>query len=160
MAKIAEIVKNLAEEAAKKFDCSIFDIEYKKEGADYVLRVFIEKENPDENISINDCENVSRYLSDLLDENDPIANAYMLEVSSPGIDRPLRNKDDYEKYKGRLVDVGLFAKINGAKALTGTLAGYGDDFVVIEENNENGKSNEKIEIPLDKISSIKLAVIF
>ena len=153
MAKITEVVKSLAEDAAKKYDCSLFDIEYKKEGADYVLRVFIEKENPDENISINDCENVSRYLSDLLDESDPISNAYMLEVSSPGIDRPLRNKDDYEKYKGRTVDVGLFTKINGVKFLSGTLTGYGDDYVTIDDNGE-------IKIPLDKISSIKLAVIF
>ena len=153
MDKITEVVKSLAEDAAKKYDCSLFDIEYKKEGADYVLRVFIEKENPDENISINDCENVSRYLSDLLDEIDPISNAYMLEVSSPGIDRPLRNKEDYEKYKGRTVDVGLFTKINGAKFLSGTLTGYGDDYVTIDDNGE-------IKIPLDKISSIKLAVIF
>ena len=153
MAKITEVVKSLAEDAAKKYDCSLFDIEYKKEGADYVLRVFIEKENPEENISINDCENVSRYLSDLLDESDPISNAYMLEVSSPGIDRPLRNKDDYEKYKGRTVDVGLFTKINGVKFLSGTLTGYGDDYVTIDDNGE-------IKIPLDKISSIKLAVIF
>lgn len=153
MAKITQVVKSLAEDAAKKYDCSLFDIEYKKEGADYVLRVFIEKENPDENISINDCENVSRYLSDLLDESDPISNAYMLEVSSPGIDRPLRNKDDYEKYKGRTVDVVLFTKINGAKFLSGTLTGYGDDYVTIDDNGE-------IKIPLDKISSIKLAVIF
>ena len=151
MAKITEVVKSLAEDAAKKYDCSLFDIEYKKEGADYVLRVFIEKENPDENISINDCENVSRYLSYLLDESDPISNAYMLEVSSPGIDRPLRNKEDYEK--GRTVDVGLLTKINGAKFLSGTLTGYGDDYVTIDDNGE-------IKIPLDKISSIKLAVIF
>ena len=82
MAKITEVVKDIAKDAAKRFDCSLFDVEYKKEGSDYVLRVYIEKENPDENISINDCENVSRYLSDLLDESDPIPNAYMLEVSS------------------------------------------------------------------------------
>lgn len=153
MAKITEAVKRIAESAAKKYDCALFDVEYKKEGADYVLRVYIEKENPDENISINDCENVSRYLSDLLDESDPIPNAYMLEVSSPGIDRPLRNKDDYEKYKGRLVDVSLFAKINGAKSLNGVLSGYGDDYVLIDADGE-------IKIPLEKISGIKLAISF
>lgn len=153
MAKIIDDVKAIALEAANKFDCELFDVEYKKEGADYVLRVFIEKENPEEHISIKDCENVSRYLSDLLDRDDPIPNAYMLEVSSPGIDRPLRGKEDYEKYKGSLVDVGLFAKINGVKALNGTLAGYGDDYVLID-------CGEEIKVPLDKISSIKLAISF
>lgn len=89
----------------------------------------------------------------MLDESDPIPNAYMLEVSSPGIDRPLRNKDDYEKYKGRLVDVSLFAKINGAKSLNGVLSGYGDDYVLIDADGE-------IKIPLEKISGIKLAISF
>lgn len=153
MAKITEVVKDIAKDAAKRFDCSLFDVEYKKEGSDYVLRVYIEKENPDENISINDCENVSRYLSDLLDESDPIPNAYMLEVSSPGIDRPLRNKDDYERYKGRNVDIGLFTKINGEKNLSGALLGYDDDYIIID-------SNGVIKVPLDKISSIKLAISF
>lgn len=153
MAKITEVVKDIAKDAAKRFDCSLFDVEYKKEGSDYVLRVCIEKENPDENISINDCENVSRYLSDLLDESDPIPNAYMLEVSSPGIDRPLRNKDDYERYKGRNVDIGLFTKINGEKNLSGALLGYDDDYIIID-------SNGVIKVPLDKISSIKLAISF
>ena len=153
MAKITEVVKDIAKDAAKKFDCSLFDVEYKKEGSDYVLRVYIEKENPDENISINDCENVSRYLSDLLDESDPIPNAYMLEVSSPGIDRPLRNKDDYERYKGRNVDIGLFTKINGEKNLSGALLGYDDDYIIIDTNGV-------IKVPLDKISSIKLAISF
>ena len=153
MAKITEVVKDIAKDAAKRFDCSLFDVEYKKEGSDYVLRVYIEKENPDENISINDCENVSRYLSDLLDESDPIPNAYMLEVSSPGIDRPLRNKDDYERYKGRNVDIGLFTKINGEKNLSGALLGYDDDYIIIDTNGV-------IKVPLDKISSIKLAISF
>ena len=153
MAKITEVVKGIAKDAAKKFDCSLFDVEYKKEGSDYVLRVYIEKENPNENISINDCENVGRYLSYLLDESDPIPNAYMLEVSSPGIDRPLRNKDDYERYKGRNVDIGLFTKINGEKILSGELLGYDDDSIIID-------SNGVIKVPLDKISSIKLAISF
>ena len=96
---------------------------------------------------------MSRYLSDLLDESDPIPNAYMLEVSSPGIDRPLRNKDDYERYKGRNVDIGLFTKINGEKNLSGALLGYDDDYIIID-------SNGVIKVPLDKISSIKLAISF
>ncbi len=154
MSKVTEIVFEIALPIAKKHGCEIFDVEYKKEGADYVLRVFIEKENIDEHISINDCENVSRELSDMLDEKDPIKNAYMLEVSSPGIDRPLRNKDDYEKYLGKDIDIGLYNKINGQKALTGTLIGYGNDYILI--NNEN----EEIKIELDKCAFVKLAINF
>ena len=75
MAKITDTVFEIAYPIVKENGCEIFDIEYKKEGQDYVLRVFIEKENIDEHISINDCENVSRMLSDALDEKDPIKNA-------------------------------------------------------------------------------------
>lgn len=154
MAKVTETVYEIAYPIAKKHGCEIFDVEYKKEGADYVLRVFIEKEKIDESVSINDCENVSRELSDELDKKDPISNAYMLEVSSPGIDRPLRNKDDYEKYLGRDVDVGLYNKINGQKTLTGSLVGYGDDYIVLM----NGK--EEIKIELEKCAYVKLAIVF
>lgn len=154
MSKVTEIVFEIASPIAKKHGCEIFDVEYKKEGADYVLRVFIEKENIDQHISINDCENVSRELSDELDKKDPIKNAYMLEVSSPGIDRPLRNKEDYEKYLGRDIDIGLYNKVNGQKTLNGTLTGYGDDYILLKQGND------EIKIELDKCAFIKLAITF
>ena len=154
MAKITDIVFEIAYPIVKENGCEIFDIEYKKEGQDYVLRVFIEKENIDEHISINDCENVSRMLSDALDEKDPIKNAYLLEVSSPGIDRPLRNKADYEKYSGFDIDVGLYNKINGQKTLTGVLSSYGDDYIVLKTEAE------EIKIETEKCAYIKLAIKF
>lgn len=154
MAKITDTVFEIAYPIVKENGCEIFDIEYKKEGQDYVLRVFIEKENIDEHISINDCENVSRMLSDALDEKDPIKNAYLLEVSSPGIDRPLRNKADYEKYSGFDIDVGLYNKINGQKTLTGVLSSYGDDYIVLKTEAE------EIKIETEKCAYIKLAIKF
>lgn len=154
MAKITDTVFEIAYPIVKENGCEIFDIEYKKEGQDYVLRVFIEKENIDEHISINDCENVSRMLSDALDEKDPIKNAYLLEVSSPGIDRPLRNKADYEKYLGFDIDVGLYNKINGQKMLTGALLSYGDDYIVLKTETE------EIKIETEKCAYIKLAIKF
>ncbi|MBE7038068.1 MAG: ribosome maturation factor RimP [Ruminococcaceae bacterium] len=154
MAKITDAVYEIAYPIAKENGCEIFDVEYKKEGTDYVLRVFIEKENVDEHISIDDCEKVSRKLSDELDKKDPIPNEYLLEVSSPGIDRPLRNNDDYEKYLGFDIDVGLYNKMNGQKVLTGELSSYGDDYIVIK----TGK--EEINIEIQKCAYIKLAIKF
>lgn len=152
--KITDIVREMAEPVVKEENCALFDVEYKKEGTDFVLRVLIEKENPDEYISINECENVSRKLSDILDEKDPIANAYMLEVSSPGIDRPLRNESDFEKFNGRSIDIGLYKAVNKAKVLNGILKGYEDGVITVEINGECVKINK------NDASYIKLAIEF
>ena len=137
MAKITEVVKSLAEDAAKKYDCSLFDIEYKKEGADYVLRVFIEKENPDENISINDCENVSRAFSDKLDEEDFISDAYILEVSSPGLGRALKKDRHLEKSLGEEVEVRTYKPIDKQKEFTGILKSYDKDTITIQTEEKD-----------------------
>lgn len=152
--KITDVIKELAEPIVLSENCIIFDVEYKKEGADYVLRVLIEKENIDEYISINDCENISRKLSDELDKVDPIKEAYMLEVSSPGIDRPLRNEADFEKYNGRDIDVGLYKAINKLKVLTGTLLGFEDGVIELDVGNEVLKINK------NDTSYVKLAIEF
>ena len=152
--KITDVIKELAEPIVLSENCVIFDVEYKKEGSDYVLRVLIEKENIDEYISINDCENVSRKLSDELDRVDPIKEAYMLEVSSPGIDRPLRNEADFEKYNGRNIDIGLYKSINKSKVLTGTLVGFYDGVIELDVGNEVLKINK------NDTSYVKLAIEF
>lgn len=152
--KITDVIKELAEPIVLSENCIIFDVEYKKEGSDYVLRVLIEKENIDEYISINDCENISRKLSDELDKVDPIKEAYMLEVSSPGIDRPLRNEADFEKYNGRDIDVGLYKAINKSKILTGTLLGFEDGVIELDVGNEVLKINK------NDTSYVKLAIEF
>ena len=154
MAKITDVIKEIATPIVLSENCVIFDVEYKKEGSDYVLRVLIEKENIDEYISINDCENISRKLSDELDRVDPIKNPYMLEVSSPGIDRPLRCEADFEKYNGRDVDIGLYKAINKSKVLTGTLTGYKDDIITIDIDGEVVEINKK------DTSYVKLSIDF
>lgn len=152
--KITDVIKELAQPIVLSENCVIFDVEYKKEGSDYVLRVLIEKENIDEYISINDCENISRKLSDELDRVDPIKEAYMLEVSSPGIDRPLRNEADFEKYNGRNIDIGLYKAINKSKILTGTLTGYNDGVIELDVGSEVLKIN------INDTSYVKLAIEF
>lgn len=152
--KITDVIKELAQPIVLSENCVIFDVEYKKEGSDYVLRVLIEKENIDEYISINDCENISRKLSDELDRVDPIKEAYMLEVSSPGIDRPLRNEADFEKYNGRNIDIGLYKAINKSKILTGTLTGYNDGVIELDVGSEVLKINK------NDTSYVKLAIEF
>ncbi len=152
--KITEVIWEIAKPIADANKVLIFDIEYKKEGSDYVLRVYIEKEALDEYISITDCENVSRALSDALDEKDPIENQYMLEVSSPGLDRPLRNEADFERFKGCEIDIGLYKAVNGSKVISGTLVGFSDGVITVNDGKENISVNQK------ETSYCKKAIIF
>ncbi len=152
--KVTDTVRKIALPIANRHGCDLFDVEYKKEGADYVLRVYIEKQRVGEYISIDDCEAVSKELSDRLDEADPIANPYLLEVSSPGIDRPLRNRADFEKYMGSAVEVGLYQAMDGCKTLAGTLAGFDGQTILL--NTETG---EKAVLFKDA-AYVKLAVKF
>lgn len=152
--KVTDIVREIAAPIAQREGCEIFDVEYKKEGSDYVLRVLVEKADIDERMSINDCENISRALSDELDAVDPIENEYMLEVSSPGIDRPLRNEKDFEKYKGSEIDIGLYKAINKSKILTGILLGYDNEEISVEINNKEEK------IKKSDTSYVKLSIKF
>ncbi len=153
--KIPEIVAEMAAPLAEAAGCFVDDVEFKKEGSDYVLRVIIDV-NDDSNggVSIDQCESVSRALSDILDAKDPIPQAYMLEVSSPGIDRPLKRDKDFERFMGRDIDIGLYKPQNGSKTFTGKLIAYKDGIVTIEQNGE------EIDFEKDKTAYIRLAVIW
>lgn len=134
----------------------LYRAEYKKEGKEWVLRVFLDKPSGSESeyVSIEECEDVTRWLSDVLDKEDFIDRSYNLEVSSPGLDRELIKDSDYERFKGRLVEVKTYEQINGSKEHEGTLLGREEGIVRIEED---GKT---LDIPADKISKINLAVVF
>ncbi len=129
----------------------LVEVEFTKEGANYYLRLYVDKEG---GFSIDDCEKVSRYLEQKLEEDDFIEKAYILEVSSPGIDRVLKKDSEYQKYKGRIVDVKLYKPIDKVKEFQGELIGLIDEKIVI---NENGK-----EYSFDRkdVASCRLAVIF
>ena len=118
--QIAEIVKPIAEE----LNYDIYHIEYVKESGEYYLRIYIEK---DGGVSLNDCEALSRRVSDVLDEKDPITDAYFLEVSSPGLNRTLFTNEHYTRFIGNEVLVKLAKAVEGTKTIKG----------ILKENNES-----------------------
>ena len=113
---------------AQKHNVEIYDVEYVKEGSEYYLRAYIDKP---EGVNINDCENVSRALSDALDEVDFIPEAYILEVSSPGLGRTLKKDRHLEKSIGLDVEIKLFKAVEGCKEFEGTLTGFDQESVTI-----------------------------
>ncbi len=145
--KVEEYVMPIIE----KNNYELVEIEFVKEGANYYLRLYVDKEG---GFSINDCETVSRYLEQKLEEHDFIDKAYILEVSSPGIDRVLKKDSEYIKYKGRIVDIKLYKPIDKVKEFQGELIGLIEDKIVINQDNK--------EISFDKkdVAICRLAVIF
>lgn len=115
--------------------CEIYDVEYVKEGSEWYLRAYIDK--PD-GVNINDCENVSRAFSEKLDENDFIPDAYILEVSSPGLGRALKKDRHLEKSLGDEVEVKTYKPIERQKEFIGILKAYDKDTVTIEMNKNSG----------------------
>ncbi len=126
--KVEDIVEELAQPVAEALAFELVDVEYLKEGANWYLRVYIDKPG---GIMIDDCQAMSEQLSDLLDEKDPIKQSYILEVSSPG-ERPLKKDRDYERFKGEFVEVKLYQPLNGKKIYDGELLGLNGDIVEIK----------------------------
>ncbi len=153
MTKTEEAVKNLAQPIAENLGLEIYDVEFKKEGPDYFLRVFIDRR--DGYISIEDCEAVTRPLSDALDEADPIEQGYYLEVSSPGLERQLKRQEDFERFYGSKVTIKLYSAVNGSKTLEGVLEERnGENTVILTEGGE------KLEVENGKISKVNLKAEF
>ena len=130
MAKVTDAVAALAAPIVEQAGCTLWDVEYVKEAGEWFLRVYIDREG---GVDITHCEAVSRPLSDLLDEVDPIQNSYTFEVSSAGLDRVLRKPEHYEACKGQLVDVKLYRPMEGRKEYTGTLNGFVDGNVTVDD---------------------------
>ncbi len=129
MAKVTELTADLARPIIEANGCTLWDVEYVKEAGSWYLRVYIDKEG---GVSINDCEAVSRPLSDALDEADPIEGGYTLEVSSAGADRVLKKPEHFAQFIGSEVDVKLYRAREGRKELTGTLKGHAAGDVTLE----------------------------
>ena len=132
---IAETVTDIVTPYAAQLGLEIYDVEYVKEGADWFLRIYIDK--PD-GISSDDCEAMSRLIDPVLDEHDPISNSYYLEVSSVGIDRPLKIEKDFIRFMNEKIDVRLYKAQNGLKEFCGTLCSYdnGDFTVEIDDGKK------------------------
>lgn len=155
--KITEIVEAMSAEFLEENGLELYHSEFVKEGKDWFLRIYIDKKDAgkDEYVSTDDCETVSRFLSKKLDEEDPIAQNYYLEVSSPGMDRILYKEKDFAKFVGSLVDVSLYKGIDGKKQFSGTLVGLIDQQVVITDEKEN-----ELKFPAEQVASTRLAVVF
>ena len=129
MSKLTETVAQLALPAVEAAGCTLWDVEYVKEAGVWYLRLYIDKEG---GVSIDDCEAVSRPVSDLLDEADPIEGSYTFEVSSAGADRVLRKPEHFAAYLGSEVEVRLYRAQEGRKELVGVLASYADGGVTLQ----------------------------
>lgn len=129
MAKVTEVVSELARPFVEAQGCILWDVEYVKEAGIWYLRLYIDKPG---GVSINDCEAVSRPVSDALDEADPIEGSYTFEVSSAGADRILRKPEHFEAYLGSEVEVRLYRPQTGRKSWVGVLKTYRDGNVTLE----------------------------
>lgn len=149
--QVEQITYSLLDPILEKHQFECVDVEYIKEAGQWYLRVYLDKPG---GININDCEVVSRALEEQLDVKDPIKEAYILEVSSPGLDRPLKKDKDFERHIGDQVEIKLYKAMNKVKEFTGQLESYTPETVVI---NVDG---EAIEFLRKDIAIIRLAIVF
>ena len=161
--KITEIVEEITADFLAENGLELYNSEFVKEGKDWFLRVYIDRQQEEETedkeevyVSTDDCEKVSRFLSEELDRLDPFEQNYDLEVSSPGLDRELIKEQDFIRFSGRLVDISLYKAIDGKKTYQGILKGLTEDnSIVITDEKE-----EEIEFPREQVAKARLAVIF
>lgn len=144
--KVEELCKPFCDE--KGFE--IVEVEYVKEGTDYILRIFAEKEG---GISINDCVEISRYIDPILDNENILDNEYRLQVSSPGLDRTLKKDKDFVRYAGRVVELKTFDKVDGSKEHEGVLVGLENGEIVLDDNG-NKKSFKQNDVSVCKLKVI------
>ncbi len=129
MAKVTDAVAALALPVVEGVGCKLWDVEYVKEAGQWFLRIYIDKEG---GVSIDDCEAVSRPLSDLLDQADPIEGSYTFEVSSAGADRALKKPEHFAAFQGAEVEVKLYRPREGRKEFVGLLKGFEDGNVTLD----------------------------
>ena len=159
VASIVEQVRAAAVRVAEGYLLEIFDVQFRREASGMVLRVQIDRPGPaasaEECVSVADCSHVSRDLSALLDVEDFIPGAYTLEVSSPGLDRPLRSRADYERFAGRCAVLVLREAVNGQTFFRGRLAGVDADAALLD-----GEGGQRHRVPLELVTRANLEVEF
>ena len=147
--KITEQVWAFAEPVVQAHGCSLWDVEYVKEGGDWFLRLYIDKEG---GFTVDDCEMVSRRLSDWLDKEDFIDDSYILEVSSPGLGRPLKKEKDFKRSLGEAVDIKLYRAIERQKDFSGILTAYDADTVTIRYEDGSESTFNRKDIALIRLA--------
>ncbi|WP_188205843.1 ribosome maturation factor RimP [Alkalibacillus aidingensis] len=153
--KIVDLTEDLAQPIVEQMNLELVDVEFVKEGKNHFLRVYVDKEG---GVDIEDCEKVSEQLSEKLDEKDPIESAYFLEVSSPGVERKLKKRADFERFVGSHAYVKTYEPIDGDKEFYGDIKSFENDELTLTIKI---KTREKeVVIPYSKIAKAHLAVTF
>jgi ribosome maturation factor RimP len=150
--QITEAVQQLARPIVEKEGLELVDIEYKKEGPNWFLRIFIDRE--DGGVDLDDCTRISEIVGGKLDEEDPVPGAYILEVSSPGAERPLTKEKDFQKAVGKNVYITTYEPIEGQKVFEGVLHQFDGTTLTVHEKKKT------FEIPLEKVAKARLSVVF
>ena len=145
--KVTELVAKLAQPVVEANGCELWDVEYVREGSEYFLRLYLDKEG---GVDINDCERISRAMDPILDEKDPIPTSYHFEVCSAGLERALKRPSDFERFMDSPVLVKLYRPRNGLKEFPGVLRGYEDGRVTVEAGKET-VTFEKSEVALVRL---------
>lgn len=143
---LIERLENLVMPITDELGYELYHVEFVKEDGENYLRIYIDNE---EGISLDDCEKVSRRVSEMLDEEDPISVSYYLEVSSPGINRGLFKEDHFKKVIGKEIFVRFTGSLNGRKNVKGILKSYEDGFIEVE-------AEELVKVPVEKIKKANL----
>ncbi|MCM3732129.1 ribosome maturation factor RimP [Fictibacillus nanhaiensis] len=153
--KITELTTELVTPIVEKLGLELVDVEFVKEGKNWFLRVYIDSTG---GVDIEECGTVSEQLSEKLDELDPIEQPYFLEVSSPGVERPLKKPEDVKNAIGKNVNIKLYEPINGEKVYEGLLKDFDGETLFMEIKVKT--QVKKVELPYKKVASARLAVVF
>lgn len=145
--KVTEVVAGFAKPIVEAHGCELWDVEYVREGSEYFLRLYLDKEG---GVDINDCEAISRAVDPILDEKDPIPGSYHFEVCSAGLERALKRPSDFERFMGSAITVKLYRPRNGLKEIPCVLRGYEDGKVTVEAGKET-ITFEKSEVALVRL---------
>ena len=145
--KVTELVASFAQPIVEQHGCQLWDVEYVREGSEYFLRLYLDKEG---GVDINDCEAISRAVDPVLDEKDPIQGSYHFEVCSAGLERALKRPSDFEQFMGSPILIKLYRPKNGLKEFPAILRGYEDGRVIAEAGKET-LTFEKSEVALVRL---------
>ncbi|MCI3919465.1 ribosome maturation factor RimP [Paenibacillus sp. TRM 82003] len=154
-AEVQQFVAELVTPFLDEEGFELVDVEYVSEGGNRYLRVYVDKEG---GIDIDECGRVSEYLSDQLDKKDPITDAYILEVSSPGAERPLKKPEDFRRAVGKDVFVTTYEKVDGAKEFEGPLVAYDGESLTVKAGKK-GKAKD-VTIAMNQVANARLTIIF
>ena len=148
---VTETIEELVTPIINENRLELVDIEYKKEGPNWFLRIFIDKEG---GVTVDDCTRISRYIEDLIEVEEVVPSSYVLEVSSPGLDRPLKKEKDFLRFKGKRAHVTTYTPIHQQKSFKGTIRDFQEDVLFLDVDSQ------PVEIPRNQIAKAKLEVEF